>query len=303
MKTTIRYAGGKSKAINKIKPYISKDIKRLVSPFFGGGSLEIIIGSELNIPVLGFDIFDILVNFWNVQINKPIELYNFLLTLKPNTETYNIVKDKLKKWNKSQKLYDKLQTNYYKDESIELTDIEGAAYYWFNHNLSYGPMFMGWASSVYVGDNSNIQKKYINAIEKIKNFKCNLNIKEQSFEKTITQYKNDFMYLDPPYFLDKNSDNKMFKGIYPNPNYDIHHTGFDHEKLRDLLLKHEGGFVMSYNNCEIIREWYKDFELYYPEWNYSMGNGETRIGKNKENNNPKKSHEILIVKRNMIDNT
>jgi len=31
--------------------------------------------------------------------------------------------------------------------------------------------------------------------------------------------------------------------------------------------------------------------------NYSYGQGETRIGANKENNNPKKSHEILIVKK------
>ena len=84
-------------------------------------------------------------------------------------------------------------------------------------------------------------------------------------------------------------------------NIDVHHTGFDHELLRDLLLAHEGDFVMSYNNCETIREYYKDFEFFYPEWSYSMGNGETRIGKNRNELNKgkivKESHEILIVKR------
>jgi DNA adenine methylase len=57
---------------------------------------------------------------------------------------------------------------------------------------------------------------------------------------------------------------------------------------------------LSYNNCETIREYYKDFELFYPEWNYSMGNGEKRIGKNRKEmgiTNSKDSHEILIVKR------
>ena len=57
---------------------------------------------------------------------------------------------------------------------------------------------------------------------------------------------------------------------------------------------------MSYNNCETIREYYSDFEQFFPTWHYSMGNGETRIGKNrKELNmvNAKDSHEILIVKR------
>jgi DNA adenine methylase len=107
--------------------------------------------------------------------------------------------------------------------------------------------------------------------------------------------------LDPPYFLEKDSDNKMHKGMYPMKNIDVHHSGFDHELLRDLLLNHNGDFVLSYNNCETIREYYKDFEFYFPEWNYSMSNGEKRIGKNRiELNNSeivKKSHEILIVKR------
>jgi DNA adenine methylase len=56
---------------------------------------------------------------------------------------------------------------------------------------------------------------------------------------------------------------------------------------------------MSYNNCETIREYYKDFRLEYPSWNYSMGNGETRIGENRTREgiaNHKESHEILIIK-------
>ena len=32
---------------------------------------------------------------------------------------------------------------------------------------------------------------------------------------------------------------------------------------------------------DTIRKYYKDFELFYPKWSYSMGNGETRIGKNR----------------------
>jgi DNA adenine methylase len=83
-------------------------------------------------------------------------------------------------------------------------------------------------------------------------------------------------------------------------NIPVHHNGFNHELLRDLLKAHKGGFVLSYNNCETIREYYKDFEQIFPTWNYSMGNGETRIGKNREEagiTNSKDSHEILILKR------
>ena len=110
----------------------------------------------------------------------------------------------------------------------------------------------------------------------------------------IPGHPNDFLYLDPPYYLQKDEDNKMLKGMYPNCNIDVHHRGFNHELLRDLLHNHKGNFILSYNNCETIREYYKDFDLSYPKWHYSYALGETRIGNNKENNDAKKSHEILI---------
>jgi DNA adenine methylase len=88
----------------------------------------------------------------------------------------------------------------------------------------------------------------------------------------------------------------MFKAIYPNSNFPIHHTHFDHRKLRELLDNHKGKFILSYNDCEEIREMYKGYKQVFPKWQYSFGQGETRIGKNKENNDPKESHEILIIK-------
>ena len=105
--------------------------------------------------------------------------------------------------------------------------------------------------------------------------------------------------MDPPYFMGRDSDNKMHAAIYPMKNIPVHHDGFDHELLRDLLHNYKGKFVMSYNNCETIREYYKDFRLEYPSWNYSMGNGEKRIGENRKREgieNHKESHEILIIK-------
>ena len=40
VKTLLRYPGGKSKAIDLITPFV-KDYDKIVSPFIGGGSLEI----------------------------------------------------------------------------------------------------------------------------------------------------------------------------------------------------------------------------------------------------------------------
>jgi DNA adenine methylase len=298
MKTPIRYAGGKSKAYKIITEYIPKlpYPKRIISPFIGGGSLESKWSSELNIPVYGFDIFHALVNFWNVLLDSPNEFADVLQKLTPTKENYAEIKEQLVRWDYTQEMLKDWSTDHYKREPIQLDNITAAAYYYFNHNLSYGPMYMGWMSKIYES-----QTKWDKMVHYIRSYRNpNLHVEEQTFDQVIPNYPDDLIYLDPPYYLDKDSDNKMLKGMYPNCNIDVHHKGFDHEKLRDQLHNHKGSFILSYNNCETIREYYSDFELYYPEWHYSYQAGETRVGKNKKergvDHNKKESHEILIIK-------
>ena len=282
--TTLRYAGGKTLAVGYIVNLLPDKIGKVVSPFFGGGSVELAFSKELDIDVVGYEIFDLLVNYWQNQINNPIELYQNLSKLKNTKKEYENVKDILKSiWNKKDGL---LKNN--------ISSLDLATYYYFSHNLSYGPGFLGWMSSIYLDD-----KKYNSLLEKVKNFKVsNIQVHKMSFEKSIPAHKEEFMYLDPPYYLNGNS--KMFRGIYPMRNFPIHHNGFNHDLLADLLKKHKGGFILSYNDCDWVRDTYKDFNIIDVSWQYTMGQGETRIGKNRlernfDNNNVKNSHEILIV--------
>ena len=249
-----------------------------------GGGIEIAICKELNKKVFAYDVFDLLVNYWNVQIKRPKELANELAKLKNTKEEYENIKNKLKIiWNKN----DGLLLNQY-------SELELATMYYFNHNLSYGPGFLGWMSSNYLDE-----KKYKSMINRVRNFDCkNLSVFCESFEISIPKHQNDFMYLDPPYYL--GGDSKLFKGIYPMRNFPIHHNNFDHQLLCSLLKQHKGGFVLSYNDCSWVREVYKDFEIKEVSWQYTMGQGETRIGKNRlernyDNTNIKHSHELLIL--------
>ena len=296
MKTPIRYAGGKSKAYKIITEYIPRlpYPQRIISPFIGGGSLESKWSSELDIPVYGFDIFDALINFWSVLLSRPNDLADRLRELKPTKEEYEKVKEILLRWGYTQDMLKDWHTDYYKREPIELSELDAAAYYFFNHNLSYGPMYLGWMSKIYQS-----QTKWDKMTHYIGSYRNpNLEVCKASFDEIIPNYPNDLIYLDPPYYLKKDDDNKMLKGMYPNCNIDVHHTGFNHELLRDLLHNHKGTFILSYNNCETIREYYKDFTLVYPEWHYSYQAGETRVGKYKKErgveHNKKESHEILI---------
>lgn len=284
LKSPLRYGGGKSLAVGSILEHFPDDIQRVVSPFIGGGSVEVALARELKIEVIAYDIFNLLVNYWNVQINRPIDLYNGLSALKNTKEEYERVKNIIKEiWNKNDGL---LENNY--------SELELATYYYFNHNLSYGPGFLGWMSSIYTDE-----RKYNSMLEKVKTFNVkNLKVFNERFESSIPKHNTDFLYLDPPYYLE--GDSKMFKGIYPMRNFPIHHNSFNHELLAKLLKEHKGGFVLSYNDCTWIREAYKDFKIIDIAWQYTMGQGETRIGKNRnerefDKKNIKSSHELLII--------
>jgi DNA adenine methylase len=275
----LRYAGGKSWAVGYIIEQFPDNLKRLISPFFGGGSVEIAAAKELGIEVLGFDIFDILVNYWQFQIEKPNLLYEELVKLKPDEDTYKKIKEKLKNhWLVKEKL----------------PPLKLAVYYYFNHNLSYGPGFLGWMSSVYANE-----KTYKKMLLRVKNFKVeNLQVFCESFEKIIPKFRNDFLYCDPPYYL--GPDSTVFKGLYPQRNFPVHHKDFNHKLLRDILLNyHKGGFILSYNDSETIRKWYKNCKIIEIESHYTMGQGETRLGANRKKNGGshiKKTKELLIIK-------
>ena len=240
--------------------------------------------------------FDMLVNFWEVLLSQPTKLSEELSKITPDDKTYKEIKEVLMSLDKTQDMLKDWKTDSYKRYAkISLDKIERASLYYFNHNTSYGPGYLGWGSSVYLQAD-----KWKQMCKNINNFKCgNLSVKQADYRDVIPNYKKDLLYLDPPYYLEQDKDNKMFKGIYPMRNIPVHHDGFDHEALRDMLHNHEGSFVLSYNNCETIREYYKDFHQVFPKWTYSMGTGETRIGKNRKEmgiDNQKDSHEILIIK-------
>src|SRR5947207_11112404 len=81
--TPLRYAGGKTLAVGYVVNLLPDKIGRVVSPFFGGGSVEIAIAKELGVEVIGYDIFDILMNYWHHQISQPKALAKRLEGFEP----------------------------------------------------------------------------------------------------------------------------------------------------------------------------------------------------------------------------
>ena len=111
------------------------------------------------------------------------------------------------------------------------------------------------------------------SIERIS--KLNLNrftITNMDFEEFLKN-NNSIIFLDPPYYLESKSN------LYGN-NGDLHEH-FDHIKLHKCL-SNKNNWIMTYNNCNYIKDLYKNYKIIETDWNYGM-------------NKSKKSNEIVII--------
>jgi DNA adenine methylase len=280
----LRYAGGKTRAIGLITQYLPDELpKQILSPFIGGASLEIAWANNLDVDeVVGCDVFWPLVNFWQHILDDPDRLADKLEEFKPDGDSYKANKQILKAWWEDPK-------------QNPLTDLEAAAHYYYNMQLSYGPMFLGWQSAT----KKTTDQDWARIRERVRNFRCpKLKVEHKSFQESLREREDWFVYADPPYLL--GYDSQVFKAIYPNQQ-GSNHKNFPHEEFRDLMCSRDSQFVISYNNCGTIRSWYDQFEQLYPEWQYSYQQGETR-SKNDQGesvrgsrDSRKMGREILIV--------
>jgi DNA adenine methylase len=114
------------------------------------------------------------------------------------------------------------------------------------------------------------KKRYTkSSIERISSLNLeNFEIYNLDFENFIQNYTTDtsFLFLDPPYYLNKNSK------LYGNKG-DLHEN-FDHQKLFDDITK-KNNWIITYNNCEYIKDLYKKYIILEVDWSYGMNSSKT----------------------------
>lgn len=232
-RSPLRYPGGKSRAVKLILELFPKRMDVLVSPFIGGGSVEI-AASSLGIKVIGYDIFNPLVNFYHELLNNPLKLA-----------------DEVRKYFPLSKA-----AFYYLQKYIPNSTLESAAIFYVLNRCSF-------SGSTYSGGMSPGHPRFTeSSIEYLMQFKApTMTVLFGDFHDTLLQHKNEFLYLDPPYLIQNNLYGK--KGDA--------HKNFDHFGLKELLSK-RNNWVLSYNDCKEIREMYKDYKIISAQWKYGMSN-------------------------------
>lgn len=244
-RSPLRYPGGKSKAVELIRAYIPQGTKKLAAPFLGGGSVELACAAS-GIKVYGADAFEPLVNFWEQAKAQPVLLAERVRCYHPLSKP---------------KFYS-LQKGF-----ADLSDpFERAAVFFVLNRCSFS------GTTLSGGMSPGHPRFNMNAIARLRDFRAkNLNVRCADYKDTIRRHRDKLLYLDPPY---------ANGGRLYGERGDMH-EGFDHEELAEEL-KQRDGWILSYNNSDVVRDLYREYDVLVPSWSYGMSGD-------------KKSKEILIV--------
>jgi DNA adenine methylase len=255
----LRYPGGKTRACKKLDEIFNQyfdvnQFNKVISPFFGGGSFEFHLQNKYSLGILANDKFKPLYYFWKICKTKKQELIDEL-------ESIDAV-------NKEKFLE-------YRSKIIDEKNKVKKAFYYFVINRC---SFSGATLSGGFSEEASTKRFTQNSIDKIKELNLTkFKISNYDFEDFINNNypkNNAFMFLDPPYYLEKGSK------LYGNKG-DMHES-FNHEKLHQVL-SNKKNWMMTYNDCTYIRELYHDYIILDVDWSYGM-------------NKSKESSEIVIIK-------
>jgi DNA adenine methylase len=234
----------------------------VVSPFFGGGSFEFYLQNKYAVALIVNDKFTPLYNFWKqVKSNK------------------TILCEELRKI----KSVSKEQFAAYRGTIMELNDdvLQKSVQYFVINRCS----FSGSTLSGGFSEESSVKRFTPSSINRIESLDfTRIEIYNKDFRDFIdglpapgaaTTTSKTLLFLDPPYYLESKS--KLY-----GSNGDMHEN-FDHKLLFDVLHTKKN-WVVTYNNCEYIRNLYKDYIILDVNWSYGM-------------NTSKESSEIIIISK------
>lgn len=250
-KSPLHYPGGKTRAIsylaNSIPPPEKEPI--ICSPFLGGGSLELFL-VQRGYDVWGYDAFAPLVNFWQQALKDARGLADMVARDYPpdslgRDEFYQMQRQIM---------------------GVEDSQRQAAMYFVINRASFSGVTLSG-------GMSPGHERFNWNAIERLRRFTPNIHppldpnrgairVGLADFHSSIPQHPAAFLYLDPPYAIAPTLYGQR-GGM---------HNNFDHAGLAGLLRGRDR-WVLSYNDCDLIRDLYAGCSFTKAEWAYGISNG------------------------------
>jgi len=226
IKAPFGWVGGKSKLAYDIVSLIPEEHTTYIEVF--GGALSVFYAKDKSKLEIINDINSDLINLHRSIRTNPQTLSFFLNNMLISREIFEDIRHR---------------------RSQPRNNIEAAAFYLYQLTQSFGSKGDNFAMSAKSGRKpKNIYKSYKKWSDRLKG----VTIENKSFQELIPLYdkKEVFFYVDPPYV--------STESYYKNTG------GFgveEHKLLAALLSQVKGKFLLSYNDCALVRELYKGFNI------------------------------------------
>ena len=233
LKTPLRYPGGKSRACVKLAQYMPdmKQYKEYREPFLGGGSVALYVTKQYpHLDIWVNDLYGPLYNFWKELQHNGHELAEQLRQYKiDNPEP---VSAKTLFLDSKEKLNDDSTSN-----------LSAAVCFYIVNKCSFSGLTESSSFSKQASD-SNFSMRGIDKLTGYSGLIENWKITNLSYEELLTNNRDTFVYLDPPYDIRDN--------LYGRRG-DMHKS-FCHDTFASDCDRFAGNQLISYNSSQLIRE-------------------------------------------------
>jgi DNA adenine methylase len=258
LNSIISWVGGKKALRSLIYQRMPKEFGRYVEVFGGGG--WVLFGKPPGADMEVYNDFNAdLANLFRCVKERPFALLKELNFLPLNgRDEFNVLKKYLEKEEfTSEYLREELELAQQNlsgpqfeeikailMENAVMNDVKRAAAFFKLIRYSYGSGCTSYGCQPF-----DIRKTFHLIWSGSRRLKDTV-IENKDFEALIRQYDRDnaFFYCDPPYFETEG-------------HYAVEFRREDHARLRDTLAGCQGKWLVSYNDCEYIRELYKDYQI------------------------------------------
>jgi len=263
IKSPLRYPGGKQRAIAQIANYLPQSFHEFREPFIGGGSVFLYICQTYP---------DI--KYWINDLNE--ELYHFWLQSQHNLPA---LVEQVWQVKKSETCGRELFNQLAKADTAKMTSLERATRFFVLNRISFSGTIEsgGYSEASFRG---RFTDSSIDRLAALDQSLVNTKITNLDYGQLLEEPgENVFIFLDPPYLA--NSQSRLYgkKG-------DLH-TFFDHNRFAKLMQDCSHQWLITYDDCEQVRENF-DFAFIY-EWELQYGMN------NYKQKQAKKGNELFIT--------
>ena len=251
LKTPLRYPGGKSRAVTKMLQFLPdlSNYREYREPFLGGGSFAIWMTQRYpDMDIWVNDLYEPLVNFWQQVQDNGRQMRDELVQLKYRHCDPSSAKVLF------------LESKEYLNHATKKTEpFHRAVSFYIVNKCSFSGLTESSSFSAQASD-SNFSMRGIDKLMGYQEIIKDWRITNLSYEQLLTDDKNVFTYLDPPYDIKDNLYGR--KGSM--------HKGFDHDKFAADCDNHTGPMMVSYNSAQLVKDRFEGWNAQEYDLTYTM---------------------------------